>query len=74
MGTDKIEEVLSENLGEGFRIVGDDGELSPMINWVDWEQQSDDEGDIRVRVHFEDDSEQMFAKGVMLRQVWHEDV
>ena len=39
MGTDKIEEVLSENLGEGFRIVGDDGELSPMINWVDWEQR-----------------------------------
>jgi len=74
MNSGKIEDVLSENLGEGYRIVRDSGELSPAIEWVDWVQQSDDEKDIRVEVHFEDDTEEIFGKGVKLRQIWHEDV
>lgn len=74
MDSEKIEDVLSENLGEGFRIVRPDGELSPTIQWVDWVQQSDAEDDIRVEVHFDDDSTEPFAKGVTLRQIWHEDV
>ena len=36
MQLDKIEDVLSENLGEGYRIVRDNDELSPIIEWVDW--------------------------------------
>lgn len=74
MENDKIEDVLSDNLGEGYLIVRDDGELSAMIEWVDWVQQSDDEGDIRIEVHFADNSEEVFDKGVSLRQIWHEDV
>jgi hypothetical protein len=74
MNNEKIEDVLSENLGEGYRIVRDSGELSPAIEWVDWAQKSDDEKDIRVEVHFEDGSDEVFEKGVKLRQIWHEDV
>ena len=33
MQADKIEAVMSEFLGEGYRIVGDDGALSPAIEW-----------------------------------------
>ncbi|WP_445362218.1 hypothetical protein ACJJIQ_10050 [Microbulbifer sp. ANSA003] len=74
MNNDKIEDVLSENLGEGYHIVQDNGQLSPSIEWVDWVQQSDDENDIRVEVHFSDDSDLVYEKGVKLRQIWHEDV
>ena len=74
MNIEKIEEALSENLGEGYRIVRDNGELSSTIEWVDWVQQSDNEEDIRVEVHFEDDTDEIFEKGIMLRQIWHEDV
>ena len=73
MKVDKIEDVLSENLGEGCRIVRDNGELSPMIEWVDWVQQSDNEDDIKVEVNFEDGTMETFEKGVKLRQIWHED-
>lgn len=31
MDESKIENVMSELLGEGYRTVGDNGELSPMI-------------------------------------------
>ena len=42
MQADKIEAVMSEFLGEGYRIVGDDGALSPAIEWVDWVCGPDD--------------------------------
>ena len=74
MNMDKIENVLSENLGEGYRIVRENGELSSAIAWVDWVQQSDSEEDIRVEVHFEDGTDAVFEKGINLRQIWHEDV
>jgi len=70
----KIEDVLSENLGEGYRIVYDNGELSLAIEWVDWIQQSDDADDVRVEVTFRDMTVETFDKGVKLRQIWHEDV
>ncbi|WP_444944723.1 hypothetical protein ACJJIK_08215 [Microbulbifer sp. ZKSA006] len=73
MNNGKIEDVLSENLGEGYRIVQENGQLSASIEWVDWVQQSEDENDIRVEVHFSDDSDLVFDKGVKLRQIWHED-
>ena len=73
MNKEKIEFVLSENLGEGFRIVHENGQTSPVIEWVDWVQLSDEENDIQVVVNFEDDSEKVFSKGVMLNQIWHED-
>ena len=76
-GVRKIEDVLSENLGEGYRIVRDNDELSPIIEWVDWVNQSEnDENEeaIRVEVHFEDGTEETFEKGITLRQIWHEDV
>ena len=73
MKLDKVEDVFSENLGEGYRILRDNGELSPMIEWVDWVQQSDDSEDIRVEVNFEDETMEVFEKGVKLRQIWHED-
>ena len=60
MQIDKIEDVLSENLGEGYRIVRDNDELSPIIEWVDWVNQSEN-----------DENEE---KGITLRQIWHEDV
>ena len=71
---DKVKEVSSENLGEGYRIVLDNDELSPIIEWVDWVQQSEDEEDIRVEVNFEDGWMEVFEKGVKLRQIWGEDV
>lgn len=77
MKLDKIEDVLSENLGEGYRIVKDNGELSPMIEWVEWGNQlenDEDEEAILIEVHFENDSEEIFEKGIKLRQIWHEDV
>ncbi|MBM4941700.1 hypothetical protein HYO29_22740 [Vibrio parahaemolyticus] len=74
MNKENIELVLSENLGEGFRIVFEDGQISPVIEWVDWVQLSDDENDIQVAVNFEDGSEKTFSKGMMLNQIWHEDV
>ena len=43
MQLDKIEDVLSENLGEGYRIVRDNDELSPIIEWVDWGNQSEND-------------------------------
>jgi len=74
MKTDDINDVNSQDLGEGFRIVKGDGRLSAVIEWVDWVQQSDDEDDIKVVVQFDDDSEQTFDKDVILQQIWHEDV
>ena len=68
MQLDKIEDVLSENLGEGYRIVRDNDELSPIIEWVDWVNQSEnDENEeaIRVEVHFEDGTEESFVKSGM---------
>ena len=35
MNDNNIKEVLSENLGEGYRIVRDNGELSPILEWGD---------------------------------------
>lgn len=77
MQADKIEAVMSEFLGEGYRIVGDDGTLSPAIEWVDWVCDSDDgdgdddEGE-KVEVTFQDGSTRTFDKGVPMRQIWHE--
>lgn len=82
MQADKIEAVMSEFLGEGYRIVGDDGALSPAIEWVDWVCDSDDDGDgdgdgdgdedEKVEVTFQDGSTRTFDKGVPMRQIWHE--
>ena len=71
---DKVEDVFSENLGEGYRIVLDNGELSPIIEWVDWVQQSENDNDIRVEVNFEDGWMEVYEKGVKLQQIWYEDV
>ncbi|OEF55713.1 hypothetical protein A1OW_22015 [Enterovibrio norvegicus] len=73
MNIDKIKDVLSENLGEGFKIVDENGEMTVAIEWVDWVQLSDDENDIQIEVYFEDDSKKIFPKGLKLRQIWHED-
>lgn len=81
MQADKIEAVMSEFLGEGYRIVGDDGTLSPAIEWVDWvcgpdDNDDNDDGDgnedEKVEVTFQDGSTRTFNKGVTLRQIWHE--
>lgn len=77
MQADKIEDVMSEFLGEGYRIVGDDGTLSPAIEWVDWVCDSDDDDgdgdeDEKVEVTFQDGSTRTFYKGVPMRQIWHE--
>lgn len=82
MQADKIEAVMSEFLGEGYRIVGDDGALSPAIEWVDWvcdpdDNDGDDDGedsdeDEKVEVTFQDGSTRTFDKGVPMRQIWHE--
>ncbi|SFQ35587.1 hypothetical protein [Enterovibrio norvegicus] len=79
MNIDKIKDVLSENLGEGFKIVDENDEndendgMTAAIEWVDWVQLSDDENDIQIEVYFEDDSKKIFPKGLKLRQIWHED-
>ena len=81
MQADKIEAVMSEFLGEGYRIVGDDGALSPAIEWVDWVCGPDDDDnndggdgdeDEKVEVTFQDGSTRTFNKGVPMRQIWHE--
>lgn len=78
MQADKIEAVMSEFLGEGYRIVGDDGALSPAIEWVDWvcgpDDNDDGDGDEgeKVEVTFQDSSTRTFNKGVPMRQIWHE--
>ena len=80
MQADKIEAVMSEFLGEGYRIVGDDGALSPAIEWVDWVCDPDDDDnddgdgdeDEKVEVTFQDGSTRTFDKGVPMRQIWHE--
>lgn len=79
MQADKIEAVMSEFLGEGYRIVGDDGTLSPAIEWVDWVCDSDDDNDDgdsdedeKVEVTFQDGSTRTFDKGAPMRQIWHE--
>ena len=79
MQADKIEAVMSEFLGEGYRIVGDDGTLSPAIEWVDWVCGPDDDNDDgdgdedeKVEVTFQDGSTRTFNKGVAMRQIWHE--
>lgn len=80
MQADKIEAVMSEFLGEGYRIVGDDGALSPAIEWVDWvcgpDDNDDGDGDgdegEKVEVTFQDGSTRTFDKGVPMRQIWHE--
>lgn len=74
MDESKIENVMSELLGEGYRIVRDNGELSPMIEWVDWAGDPDDEDDEeRVEVNFADGTMESYPMGVQLRQIWHED-
>ncbi len=81
MQADKVEDVMSEFLGEGYRIVGDDGALSPAIEWVDWvcgpDDNNDNDGDEddedeKVEVTFQDGSTRTFDKGVPMRQIWHE--
>lgn len=74
MKSEKIEHVLAENLGEGYPILFENGEYSPTIDWVNWIQQSEDEADIKISITFEDDSELVFEKGVLFKQIWHEDV
>lgn len=74
MDLEKIEEVLSENLGEGYRIVIENGDLSPTIEFVDWIQQSDDNEDYIIEVNFEEETKEVFKKGIVLKQIWHEDV
>ena len=56
MHTDKIEDVMSELLGEGYRIVWEDGTLSPAIDWVDWIEDPEDEDKEKVEVTFQDGS------------------
>ena len=74
MDESKIENVMSELLGEGYRIVRDNGELSPMIEWVDWAGDPDDQDDgERVEVNFADGTMESYPMGVQLRQIWHED-
>ena len=81
MQADKIEAVMSEFLGEGYRIVGDDGALSPAIEWVDWvcdpdDNDGDGDGDgdegEKVEVTFQDGSTRTFNKGVPMRHIWHD--
>ena len=72
MNADKIEDVMSELLGEGYRIVEDNGELSPVINWVDWIEDPEDEDKEQVEVTVQDGSTRTFDKGVPMRQIWHE--
>ncbi|WP_241209863.1 hypothetical protein [Vibrio caribbeanicus] len=60
---------MSEDLGEGFRIVYENGQTSPVIEWVDWVQLSDDQNDIQVVVNFEDDSEKVFGKGKIILDI-----
>ena len=80
MQADKIEAVMSEFLGEGYRIVGDDGALSPAIEWVDRvcgpddndDGDGDGDEDEKVEVTFQDGSTRTFNKGVPMRQIWHE--
>lgn len=74
MNTDKIEDVMSELLGEGYQIVWEDGSLSPAIDWVDWIEDPENEDKEKVEVTFQDDSTQTFDKGVPMHQIWHEDV
>ena len=74
MNTDKIEDVMSELLGEGYRIVEDNGELSPVIDWVDWTEAPEDEDKETVEVTFHDGFTRTFDKGVPMRQIWHENV
>ena len=76
MNDNNIKEVLSENLGEGYRIVRDNGELSPIIEWVDWVNQSKDDYDEEnfvVEVHFEDGSVEILEKGLKVRQISNKD-
>lgn len=76
MNNNNIKEVLSEKLGEGYRIVRDNGELSPIIEWVDWVNQSKDDYDEEnfvVEVHFEDGSVETLEKGIKVRQIWNKD-
>lgn len=76
MKDNNIKEVLSENLGEGYRIVRENGELSPIIEWVDWVNKSKDDYDKEnfiVEVHFEDDSVEIFEKGIKVRQILNKD-
>ena len=44
---DGIKDVLSENLAEGDRVVGNNGQLSPKIEWVDWLPLSVNEEDFQ---------------------------
>ena len=60
MNADKIEDVMSELLGEGYRIVKDNGELSPVIDWVDWIEDPEDEDKEKVEVTFQDGSTRTF--------------
>lgn len=69
MNADKIEDVMSELLGEGYRVVEDNGELSPVINWVDWIEDPEDEDKEQVEVTFQDGSTRTFDKGVPMRQI-----
>ena len=71
--TNKIEDVMSELLGEGYRILREDGTLSPAIDWVDWVEDPED-GAEKVEVTFQDGSTRTFDKGIPMRQIWHEDV
>ncbi|WP_291453037.1 hypothetical protein [Actinomyces sp. ICM47] len=74
MNTDTIEDVMSELLGEGYRIVEGNGNLSPIIDWVDWIEDPEDEDKEKVEVTFQDGSTRTFDRGVPMRQIWHEDV
>jgi len=74
MNIDNAEEVVSEYLGEGYIIISDDGSLSPVIEWVDWVQLSDEENDMKIEVHFIDETVMIFPTGYKLRQIWHKEV
>ena len=71
----------TDNRGRHVRVAGrrlsnveDNGDLSPVIDWVDWIEDPEGEDKEQVEVTFQDGSTRTFDKGVPVRQIWHENV
>jgi hypothetical protein len=69
----KLLAVQAQHVDEGYRLVGPDGELTAVVEHVQWVDNHPAGPDTHVVICFEDDGQLEFPFGTGLTAVWHAD-
>lgn len=65
--------VRSQDVNEGYRLVGPDGTLTAIVEHVQWDDNHPAGPDTHVVISFEDGVQREIPFGVDLTAVWHTD-